>query len=124
MRSREGAYCHMAGPVKRRPAPQGSKRDDTPAPVGRKTVEDLEAEARVRAHLRQQMEERHISRAELARRIGSDDGNMTRLLNGTRGVGLGLVVRICRELSITPTRLLLEDPQPKYWDSGQKNDVS
>jgi transcriptional regulator with XRE-family HTH domain len=70
----------------------------------------LEAGARVGAHLLCAFAHRSITRAELARRIGSDDGNLSRILNGERGIGLGLVVRICAALQITPTRLLLEDP--------------
>lgn len=89
------------------------------APVmPKKTVEDLEAEARVRSHLRQQMTERHIDRAELARRVGSDNGNMTRILAGTRGIGLGLVLRISRALKVSPTRLLEEWAPPEYRDEA------
>ena len=106
----------MAGRVKRPPAPKNPAGDSPPAKVGRKTTEDLEAEARIRAHLRQQMDERSLSRAELARRVGSDDGNMTRILDGSRGAGLGLVLRICRGLHITATRLLEEDPPARFFD--------
>jgi DNA-binding Xre family transcriptional regulator len=81
------------------------------------TTEDLEAEARVRAHLRQQMQERGINQGELARRVGSSEGNMSRLLRGERGFGLGLVLRICRALEVTPTRLLEENPPERFFDA-------
>jgi DNA-binding Xre family transcriptional regulator len=110
-----GGYCQMAGRVKGAPAHGTGGLGETPR-VPKKTAEDYEAEARVRAHLRQQMHERKIDRAELARRIGSDDGNMTRILNGSRGIGLGLTLRISRALKITPTRLLEEDPPGEFSD--------
>jgi DNA-binding Xre family transcriptional regulator len=91
--------------------------------MGAKSAEDLEAEARVRAHLRQQMDERSIHQTELAHRIGADDGNITRILGGERGIGLGLVLRICRALKITPTRLLEEDPPEKFFDSTDPRTV-
>jgi len=81
------------------------------------TTEDLEAEARVRAHLRQKMQERGINQGELARRVGSSEGNMSRLLRGERGFGLGLVLRICRALEVTPTRLLEENPPERFFDA-------
>ena len=114
-------YCQMAGSSSGSPAPGEAAVRQSPRAMGKKTPEDLEAEARVRAHLRQQMAERHISRAELARRVGSDDGNMTRILDGERGIGLGLVLRICRGLSISPTRLLLENAPKEYGDPWVKN---
>lgn len=79
-----------------------------------KSTEDLEAGARIRGHLRQQMAERGINRAELARRIKADDGQLTRLLNGTRVPGAGQILRICRGLRLSATRLLEEEPAAKY----------
>lgn len=80
-----------------------------------KSAEDLEAGARIRAHLRQQMKERGIDRAELARRILADNGNTTRILNGERVPGAGQILRICRGLKINPTRLLEEDPPAEFF---------
>lgn len=89
---------------------------DETAPVPRKSPEDYEAEARIRAHLREQMKERRINIAELARRLKTDDGNLNRILKGGRGLGLGLALRICRNLKIRGTMLLEENPKPEYWD--------
>jgi plasmid maintenance system antidote protein VapI len=89
--------------------------------MGKKSAEDLEVEARIRAHLRQQMLERRINIAELARRIRTNDGNVNRILQGGRGLGLGIAIRICRGLQITPTRLLEEDPPKKYWDAEYRD---
>jgi transcriptional regulator with XRE-family HTH domain len=82
-----------------------------------KRTEDLEVAARIRGHLRQQMMERGISRVELARRLGCNAGNLTRILHGQVVPGLGLVVRICRALKVTPTRLLEEDAPPAFNDA-------
>lgn len=86
-----------------------------------KSVEDLEAGARIRGHLRQQMAERGISKAELSRRIQADDGQVTRLLNGSRVPGVGQVLRICRGLKISASRLLEEDPAPRYQEAPTGN---
>jgi DNA-binding Xre family transcriptional regulator len=83
--------------------------------VGRKTTEDVEANERIRAHLRQQMEERAIDKAELSRRVKINAGNLTRQLAGDRGFSIGQVLRICRALKLTPTRLLEEDPPQRYF---------
>jgi DNA-binding Xre family transcriptional regulator len=87
-----------------------------PARVPAKSAEDLEANNRIRAHLRQQMEERSIDKAELARRVRINDGNLSRQLDDQRGFSVGQVLRICRSLKITPTRLLEEDPPARYFD--------
>jgi transcriptional regulator with XRE-family HTH domain len=84
-----------------------------------KSVEDLEAGARIRAHLRQQMKERGIDKAELARRIHADNGNTTRLLKGERVPGAGQILRICRGLKINPTRLLEENPPEEFFKDDQ-----
>jgi len=63
------------------------------------------------------MQERGINQGELARRVGSSEGNMSRLLRGERGFGLGLVLRICRALEVTPTRLLEENPPERFFDA-------
>lgn len=89
--------------------------------MGTKSPEDLEVEARIRAHLKQQMAERQIHQTELAHRIGCDDGNITRILKGERGFGLGQALRISRALKITPTRLLEEDPPDQYFLPGERS---
>lgn len=114
------SLCHTAEIVKGRTAPRSATRRQTVGPVP-KTPEDLEAERRIRAHLRQQMAERRITQTELARRIGRDDGDITRLLSGERGIrSLGLVLRICRVLKISATRLLEEDPPREFWDDNAR----
>jgi transcriptional regulator with XRE-family HTH domain len=81
--------------------------------------EDNEVAARVRGHLRQQIRERGITKAELARRLRSDDGNLTRILQGERVPTVGLVLRICRVLRLSPTRVLEEDAPTQYLDQNQ-----
>jgi transcriptional regulator with XRE-family HTH domain len=82
-----------------------------------KWTEDIEAAARFRGHLRQQMSERAISRTELARRLDSDSGNLTRILNGERVPTIGMVLRACRVLRLSPTRVLEESPPPTFDDT-------
>lgn len=119
---RSGILCHTAESVKRQTAPHPTKRRQALGVA--KTSEDLEAERRIRGHLRQQMQERGITQTELARRIGRDDGDITRLLSGERGIrSLGLVLRICRTLQITATRLLEEDPPEEFSDENWSDEV-
>lgn len=81
-----------------------------------KLPEELEAEAKVRAHLRQQMEERDIDQAELASLLDTTEATVSRILSGDRGIGLGLFVRICRRLGVTATRLLEHAPPVGFSD--------
>lgn len=83
--------------------------------VGSKNQADRVAEARARAHVRQQMAERHIDQAEVSRMTGVDDGLLSRILSGERGIGLGTLLKFCDGLKITPTRMLESDPPLKYW---------
>ena len=87
-----------------------------------KTDIDLVVEARIRAHLRQQMQDREIHQTELARIAGIDNGNIKRILSGERGAGLGVVLRICDALKITPTRLLEQDPPDEFFRPGDKRE--
>ena len=82
-----------------------------------KWAEDLEAAARFRGHLRQQMEDRDISMTELARRMDSDNGNMSRILNGERVPTIGMILRACRVLRMNPTRVLEEDAPVRFDDA-------
>ena len=86
-----------------------------------KSPEDLAVEERIRAHIRQQMRERGIDKAELSRRLRYDDAAVGRLLKGERGsIRPGLIVRIADALKITPTRLLLEDPPREFFAEGSE----
>lgn len=81
-----------------------------------KSSEDLEVEARIRGHIRQQMKERGINQAELARRIGTTEATASRILSGHRGIGVGMALKIARGLHITPSRLLEEDAPAEFAD--------
>jgi transcriptional regulator with XRE-family HTH domain len=89
--------------------------------VARKSDEDREVEERIRAHIRQQMHDRGIDKAEAARRVKSDNGNFSRILSGDRGIGPGLILRICKAFRITPTRLLEEDPPRAFFVEGSED---
>jgi transcriptional regulator with XRE-family HTH domain len=93
--------------------------------VGAKNLADREAEARTRAHVRQQMDERGIDQAEVCRMTTVDDGLLSRILTSERGIGLGTLLKLCKGLKITPTRMLETDPPLKYWgenDPGRPSD--
>ena len=106
---------HVAGPVNRQAA-QPAAGTSHDARMSTKSPEDLWVGARIRAHLRQQMKDRGIDRAELARRIKADNGNTTRILNGERVPGAGQLLRICWGLNLTATRLLEENPPTVYFE--------
>lgn len=89
--------------------------------MARYSAEDIEVGARIRAHLRQQMSERGIDRAEMARRIGASPSNVTRILQGERIPSAGQILRICRGLKINPTRLIEEDPPAAFRDEHSKH---
>lgn len=90
--------------------------------VGTKSEADRHIENRIRAHIRQEMDERGIDAAEVSRITGVDDGLLSRILGETRGVGLATLLKLCEGLKVTPTRMLETDPPSKYWghpDPGQ-----
>lgn len=89
-----------------------------------KTADDLAIEARIRAHIRQQMKERGYTTYEaVAAKVGLDPTYIGRILSTHRGIGLGAVMKIAKGLKITPTRLLEEDPPDEYRD-GSGSDVT
>jgi transcriptional regulator with XRE-family HTH domain len=87
---------------------------DSPS-VGKKSEADKHVEDRIRAHVRQQMDERGIDAAEVSRRTGVDDGLLSRVLSGERGIGFATLLKFCDGLKITPTRILETDPPAEYW---------
>ena len=73
--------------------------------------EDIEASQRVARHLLVHMERRKWTEAQLARELKVSRSTVNRLLKGSRGIGLGLALRIARRLLISPHDLLLEEPK-------------
>jgi plasmid maintenance system antidote protein VapI len=73
--------------------------------------EDTEAAQRIARHLLVYMERRGLTHSKLAAELGINRATVGRLLNGERGIGLGLAVRICRRLLINPEDLLLHEPK-------------
>lgn len=78
--------------------------------------DDLLIAARIRAHVREQMHDRSLSGAEVARMIDADKSSVYKLLAGERIPRIGQILRICKGLRITPSRLLEGDPPAKFWD--------
>lgn len=94
------------------------KRAQDAAMGARKTADDLAIEERIRAHLRQQMFKRQINMSEAAERADYDNGAFSRVLNGKRGIGLGLVRKIIHGFGINALRLLEEDPPEPFFRVG------
>lgn len=82
-----------------------------------KSMADRVIDARVRAYLREYMEERGIGQVELAARLEITQGHVSKILSRDRGVGLGLALRVSRLLRVSMPRLLEEDPPAKFWDA-------
>jgi transcriptional regulator with XRE-family HTH domain len=80
------------------------------------TPEAADVARRVRGHLRQQMAERGLNQSALAKRLGLSRQALSQLLTGERGIGVGTILRVSGALHITPTRLMEEDPDPRFAD--------
>lgn len=84
-----------------------------------KSSDDLLAAYRIRAHLRKALAQRELTKIEMARRLGIDDGNLGRLLSGERhSFTAGQVLAISREFRINPTHLLEEPPPAEFVDEA------
>lgn len=101
-----------------------STRTRDPDHVSAKKATDLRVEARIRAHVRQQMEERGITQNEVARRVDANQGHFSRILQGDRSITAGLAYRIAKGLGITPTRLLEEDPPVRFFQKDPHGPTS
>ena len=58
------------------------------------------------------LEQRGLSRADLARQMGVTPSFVTQILNGTREPGLGVIERVAASLGVAPAHLLREIRQP------------
>jgi transcriptional regulator with XRE-family HTH domain len=84
------------------------------------TRDEVLIQNRVRAWLRWALFEYGINQTELARRIGSDQGNLTRYLQGERHIAtLAQTLRICRGIHLTPSRLLGENPAVRHFGTDE-----
>lgn len=80
-----------------------------------KHIRDTRLADRIRAHLRERMEARGWGPAETARAIGMDQGHLTKIFQGSRGVGSELAARMSVGLGIPLEWLFKHDPPPGYW---------
>jgi transcriptional regulator with XRE-family HTH domain len=94
----------------------------TVALVPRKTKEEREYEARVLAHIRQQMEEREWSQNDMAEHLGIKSGTLSAYLRGYRGMKLGFVMRVSKRLGINPTRLLEGEVPEQFWHQPEEEE--
>ena len=81
-----------------------------------KSMADKVIDARIRAYLREYMEDREVSQLELAERLGMSQSTISKFLSRERGAGLGMALKISRLLRVSMPRLLEEDPSEKFWD--------
>ena len=94
----------------------GTARGARVGAVGRKNEADPEVENRIRAHIRQGMERRGFGVTETARRIGMSQGNLTKTLQGTRGISAGTVARVVDVFKVDAMKLLFDDPPQKFFE--------
>jgi hypothetical protein len=92
--------------------------------VPKKTPEDRELEARVCAHIRQQMVERRLGVNAMGRKLGMKGGTLSKILWGERGLGSGYIMTVHRALSIHGNILLDEDPPKRFYEPGPPAEVS
>lgn len=103
-----------------RPLTPKRKASEYAADVGSlRKEEEVEVDARVRAHLRHQMHVRKINEAELARRLKTSQAVISRFMSGKTALRVWLAIRICRKLGFTATHLLEEDAPEQYRDEHQ-----
>ena len=79
---------------------------------------DKVIENRIRAYLREYLDERQIGQVDLAARLEVTQGTVSRALKGERGIGLGLALRISRLIRVSMPRMLEEDPPERFWSPG------
>lgn len=78
--------------------------------------EDREAMRRIRAHFRQQMEERGLSQNLLAAHCGISSGTISKIMTSDRGTKVGIVLKLLLGLGISATRLLEENPPDRFFE--------
>jgi hypothetical protein len=83
--------------------------------VGKKRSDDKPVEDRIRAYIRQRMTQRGLGVTAAARQLESDQGNLTRILLGSRGVSAGLAFRVSTQFDIDLEGLFHRDPPEHFW---------
>lgn len=79
-----------------------------------------EIQLRIRAHINEYLETNPHGRnqARLEKEMGMKRGSLSNAINGKKGIGLPLVVALCRATGISPTKLLYTNPDPQWWPPG------
>ena len=87
----------------------------------RKGPTDTEVEERIRAHIRAFMAARDITAADCARRFHMHPSHLGRILKGERGgISPGFILRVCEAMLVRPDVLLLERPDPRFFEKGSE----
>ncbi len=83
--------------------------------VGAKPDRDRATEDRIRAWVRERMEARGLGVTAAAKLLEHNQGNLTRILLGTRGVSAGLAYRISMALTVPLEHLFHSNPPETFW---------
>lgn len=82
----------------------------TVPPVAPKAEDERAFENRIRAYVRREMVRRGLGVTAAADLIGNSQSNLSRILQGERGVSAWVFRRICEVLQIDPVRVFTRDP--------------
>lgn len=84
--------------------------------VGRKKDGDRAVEDRIRAYIREGMIRNRWGVTTAADSLESDQGNLTKILQGSRGISAGLAARVSSVFRIDPLRMFTVDPPREYFE--------
>jgi transcriptional regulator with XRE-family HTH domain len=79
---------------------------------------DKDAMRRIRAHIRERMADGGgISQNEIAKRCLMTSGTLSKIMTEDRGVKVGMVLKLLIGLGVSGTKLLEENPDPKFFQN-------
>ncbi len=76
---------------------------------------DRDAMRRIRAHIRAVMDDTGATQNEVGARCGMSSGTLSKIMTNDRGIKVGMVLKLALGLGITSTKLLEENPDPKFF---------
>jgi hypothetical protein len=103
--------------------PTGAKRSRYSCGMGRSDSVDKETRRQIAARLRQYMHENERTPQQVAKDIGEGVRRETivKILNGSRGAGLDIVLKFHRKLGLSYIQMLEDPPPPKeFFEEGSE----